>query len=123
VSVDDPSDEALRVDRDTIARQLQSNEDADVCRALIATALHHAEWRWVQSQCLALAAHSSSKVRGVVPICFGHLARIHRQIDRDPVEAVLDRQAVDPIPEVRSAVQDARDDFATYLDRPADRRL
>jgi hypothetical protein len=105
------------LDRDAITLRLQSDDEAEVCRTLVAAALHDADWGWVQSQCLALAAHSSSWVRRVVPICFGHLARIHRQIDREQVEAVLDRLAVDPIPEVRGAVQDARDDFAIFLDR------
>lgn len=105
------------LDRDTIARRLQSENDAEVCGALVAAALHHEDWRWVQSQCVVLASHLSSRVRGLVPICFGHLARIHRRIDREQVEAVLDRLSVDPIPEVRGAVQDARDDFAVFLDR------
>jgi hypothetical protein len=53
----------------------------------------------------------------VVAICFGHLARIHRQIDRERVEAVLGRLAIDAVPEVRGCVQDARSDFAIFLDR------
>jgi hypothetical protein len=105
------------LDRDTLTVRLRSNDETEVCRALVAAALHDPDWRWVQSQCLALAAHSSSWVRRVVPTCFGHLARIHRQIDRERVEAVLEKLAVDPIAEVRVAVQDARDDFAIFLDR------
>jgi hypothetical protein len=105
------------LDRPTMTRLLGSSDEADVCRALVAAALHDPDWRWVPSQCLALAAHSSPHVRRVTATCFGHLARIHRQIDRDRVEAVLDRLAVDPVPEVRGSVQDARDDFATFLSR------
>ena len=33
------------------------------------------------------------------------------------MDAILDRLALDPIAEVRGNVQDARDDFATFLDR------
>src|SRR5215467_4719531 len=105
------------LDRDTATRQLRSDSEADVCRALVAAALHDPDWRWVQSQCVALAGHTSSGVRCAVAICFGHLARIHRQIDRERVEAVLDRLAMDPVAEVRGCVEDARDDFAIFLDR------
>jgi len=55
--------------------------------------------------------------RGVWSHCLGHLACIHRQIDHERVEAVLDKLAVDPVPDVRGSVQDARDDFAIFLDR------
>ena len=88
-----------------------------MCRALVAAALHDPDWRWVLSQCEALVEHPSSWVRRVIPVCFSHLARIHRQIDRVRMEVILDRLVSDPIPEVRGAVQDARDDFETFLDR------
>jgi hypothetical protein len=53
----------------------------------------------------------------MIPVCFSHLARIDRQIDRAAMDAILDRLALDPIAEVRGTVQDARDDFETFLDR------
>jgi len=105
------------LDRDTVTIRLRSDKEIDVCSALVAAALHDPDWRWVQSQCVAQAGHPSSRVRGVVAICFGHLARIHRQIDRERVEAVLGRLAIDAVPEVRGCVPDARSDFAIFLDR------
>jgi len=105
------------LDRETVTSRLLSDDEADVCRTLVAAALHDPDWRWVQSQCVALAEHPSSWVRRTVPICFGHIARIHRQIDRERVESVLDRLATDPVPEVRGCVQEARSDFAIFLDR------
>ena len=110
-------DEIGPLDRKTITSQLQSADEAAACRALVAAALHDPDWRWVHSQCQALVAHPSSWVRRVIPICLSHLARLHRQIDRAEMDAILDRLALDPIAEVRGNVQDARDDFATFLDR------
>ena len=107
----------VRIDRDTLSLLLQSSDEREVCRALVAAALHDPDWRWVQSQCVRFATHSSSWVRRVIPTCFGHLARIRRQNERDLVERVLDRLAEDPFAEVRGTVQDARDDFAIFLDR------
>lgn len=104
------------LDRETIASRLKSSDAAEVCRALAAAALHDPDWRWAQSQCEALVEHPSSWVRRVIPICFSHLARIHRRIDRARMDVILDRLALDPVAEVRGAVQDARDDFATFLD-------
>jgi hypothetical protein len=105
------------LDRDALISRLRSKDDADVCHALVAAALHDPDWRWVQAQCVALAEHPSSQVRYLVAVCFGHLARIHRQIDRERVDAVLEKLALDPIPEVRHGVECARDDFAIFLDR------
>ena len=88
-----------------------------MCAALVAAALHDPDWGWVQSQCEALVEHDSSWVRRVIPICFSHLARLHRQIDRARMGVILDRLASDPIAEVRGAVQDARDDLETFVER------
>jgi hypothetical protein len=51
----------------------------------------------------------------LVVTCFGHIARIHRVIDRQVVDPVLDRLAADPDPAVSGRVSDARDDFEMYL--------
>lgn len=105
------------LDRETIASRLQSSDEAAVCRALVAAALHDPDWLWVLSQCEALIEHPSSWVRRVIPICFSHLARIHREVDRARIDVILERLASDPTAEVRGAVQDAGDDLETFLGR------
>ena len=57
---------------------LQSNDEAEVCRALVAAALRDPDWRWV--------------------------------------EAILNTLTENLVPEVRAAVQNAGDDFETFLD-------
>ena len=95
-----------------------SRDDQVVCNALVGVAFHDPDWRWVQSQCALLASHSSSAVRGLVATCLGHLARIHRQIDRDVVDPILESLAADRDPAVAGRVQDTLDDFDIFLRGP-----
>jgi hypothetical protein len=102
------------------AEAFRSRDPAVVCSALIGVVYHDADWRWVQSQCVLLSSHPEPMVRGLVATCFGHLARIHRQIDRSVADRVLRCLAADPDPNVSGRVSDALDDFKIYLE-PTDR--
>jgi len=108
--------------RSEAATAFCSPDDRVVCDALVGVAFHEPDWRWVQSQCELLASHPSSAVRGLVVTCFGHLARIHGQIDRDVVDPILETLAADPDPGVAARVQDALDDFDIVLRSPTDTR-
>ena len=63
--------------------------------------------------CLALAVHSSVEVRGVVASCFGHLARLHRDLDLSRVEVALDQISADE--QLKGRVEDAREDIEQFL--------
>ena len=101
--------------RDELERALRSSDVSAVCRAMVDAAFHEPDWRWVQGECARLATHASPHVRGLVPTCFGHLARLHGMIDREVVEPVLARLAADPKSGVAGRVDDARDDFDVFL--------
>jgi len=104
--------------REDALKALSSNDESAICHALVGIAVHDPDWRWVQSQCAALAGHRSPGVRGVVATCIGHLARIHGEVDRAVVDPILDRLAADGDAGVRGSVEDARVDFRVYLKRP-----
>ena len=62
---------------------------------------------------VAIRENKSSTVRGVAGLCFGHLARIHRQLDRDVVLPVLRKLADDP--ETRGQATDALSDIEIFV--------
>ncbi len=101
------------LDRATAEQRLASTDPRVVAKTLVSLALHEADWRWVQARCAEAASHASPHVRAIVPTCFGHLVRIHSNIDWVVVEPVLARLGADP--ELVGRVEDARDDFEVYL--------
>jgi hypothetical protein len=52
-----------------------------ICIALVSLAFYDPDWRWVQDQLLRFVTHSDGNIRMAAAVCFGHLARIHRQLD------------------------------------------
>ena len=115
MSIELVHEEPRRYTRDEAIAAFDSEDAVVVARALVGVSFYDADWRWVQSQCVRLSTHPSPNVRGLVVTCFGHIARIHRVIDRQVVDPVLDRLAADPDPSVSGRVNDARDDFEMYL--------
>ncbi len=64
------------------------NED-EICYALVSLAFHESDWLWVQNQCLYFLENGNKNIAGVAATCLGHLARIHRKIEKDKVMAAL----------------------------------
>jgi hypothetical protein len=104
-----------RLSRTSVEALLRSGEPSAVCEALVAAAFYDPERRWVEAQCALLAEHSSSEVRGLVATCLGHLARIHKTLDRSITDPILRKLAADSEPEVRGRVQDALGDMQVFL--------
>jgi hypothetical protein len=92
---------------------LGSDDEQDVQDALLSAAYYDSDWRWVQGKCLAASRHPDSRVRWVAATCFGHLARIHHQLD---LEVVLQRLTeLKDDPPVKPSAQDALDDIRFYM--------
>jgi hypothetical protein len=76
--------------RDTLESAVAADDTEQICEALISAAFYEPDWRWIQGQCLALLTHHSIAVRSAAVISLGHIARIHRQIDREIVIPALE---------------------------------
>jgi hypothetical protein len=100
-------------DRVQIEVLLRSDDAADIRDALLSAAYFDPDWEWVQSQCLIFSRHHDKNVRWISAICFGHLARIHRQLDLEVVLEWLVEMKSDPL--VASAANDALDDIKFYM--------
>jgi HEAT repeat len=86
----------------------------EICDALIGVTFHDPDWRWVQEHCLEFLNHENADVRRLAATCLGHIARIHRQLDRDVVVPALKRLEADP--EVAGTASDALDDIRMFLE-------
>ncbi len=62
---------------------------------------------------MAFSRHEDQNVRSVSATCFGHLARIHRQLDLEMVLQRLVEMRSDP--PVASAAEDALEDIKFFL--------
>lgn len=105
--------EPLAITREDAARAFASADVEQINDALISLTYHDDDRRWVEGQCLALLDHPDSDVRGLAATCLGHIARIHRELDRNRVLPALDALRNDPL--VGGRAQDALDDIAVYL--------
>ncbi len=101
------------MDRNVTIRILSQGTNEEICDALVSLALHDEDWKWSQDQCLFFLDHSAPDVRAVAASCLGHIARIHRQLDRDIVESSLEKHLSDE--NIAGNVQDALDDIQIFL--------
>jgi len=99
---------------------LAGDDPAAINQALLSITFHDPDWRWVQGHCLRLAHHPSSRVRSLAGLCFGHLARIHRELDLPLVLPVL--HELTQHPDTRGQAEDALSDIGIFLHRPRQHR-
>ena len=67
----------------------------DICITLVSLAFYDPDWRWVQEQLLRFVKHPDGNMRMAAAVCFGHLARIHRQLDWSVVVPLLQQLVPD----------------------------
>ena len=99
-----------RSDADTIIR---GSDVKEIPLTLIRLAYHDPDWRWVQNLCIGLSNHKDKWVKRACVLCFSHLARIHRKLDRGKVDEVLSRLKDDP--DVRGQVMDSIEELNVFL--------
>jgi hypothetical protein len=99
--------------RSEIETLLRSSEGTEIADALLSAAYYDPDWKWVQDQCMTFSRHQDKNVRCVSAVCFGHLARIHRQLDLEPVLQRLVEMKSDP--PATSAANDAIEDIKLFL--------
>jgi hypothetical protein len=80
---------------------------------LVRLAYHEPDWKWVQDKCIGFSSHSDVWVRRTCATCFGHIARIHGEIERDKVMVVLKRLLLDS--DVKGEAEDTLEDFKVFL--------
>lgn len=103
------------INRITAEKAFAAGIAAEICDALASVVLHEKDWRWSQAQCLHFLNHANPELSGLAATCLGHIARIHRQLDRDLVITALRKRLDDP--EIGGRVQDALDDIQMFVSK------
>lgn len=99
--------------QEELAQAVEADDVALISQRLIGLALDGTDPSWMTATALELAGHDSVSVRRASAITFGHLARLHRHIDRARVLPVLERLSRDP--EVAGNAADALDDIEHFV--------
>lgn len=84
----------------------------EICDAMVSIAFHEQDWRWAQDRCLSLLESKDSDISGLAAACLGHIARIHRTLDKEKVLSALASHMADP--EIGGRVEDAIDDIEMF---------
>ncbi|MBH0777018.1 hypothetical protein [Nocardia bovistercoris] len=100
------------IERDEATALLESAEGPVVVETILRLALHDPDGEWVTERALALIDNPSADVRNSAATALGHIARIHRGIDRERVVPTLQRLLDDP--ETAGRAEDALDDIAMF---------
>jgi hypothetical protein len=104
--------DVLSVSKEAAASAFESGDPEKICWALLAIAFHETDWRWAQDKCLDFLLSDNPEVSGLAATCLGHIARIHRSLDRDKVIAALRARLSDK--DIRGQVEDALDDIEMF---------
>jgi hypothetical protein len=100
------------IDKDAAERIFSSGDVEKTCHALVAVALHENDWKWVQDKCLYFLMNDNPEISGLAATCLGHIARIHRQIEKDKVIPLLKSRLNDT--RITGRIEDALDDIDMF---------
>jgi hypothetical protein len=100
--------------RRSLLGSLADDDIPDLLNALLAVTFSDPDWEWVQDRCLEFLDHPDSRVKALAVTCLGHLARIHRKLDKERVVARLAAVRLRD-PELAGRVEDATEDIEQYL--------
>jgi hypothetical protein len=105
-------EEISPVEKEQATLAFRRNIPDEVVHALLGVALHDADWKWVQDRCLDFLDSPLPDVRNTAITCLGHLARIHKKLDRPKVMAALASKLTDP--QSAGRAEDAMDDIEMF---------
>ena len=94
---------------------LLDNDINILLRVVIGVSMHEPDGRYAQDLCIRLSSHPHFNVRGNAVLGFGHIARLHLQLDRDLVQPIIEAALRDVNEYVRGQAQDVKDDTTFFL--------
>jgi hypothetical protein len=102
--------------RERVRRAVAANSSDALSRAVLAVALHDADSRYAIELCIQLATHRHPVVRGNALLGFGHIARVHRSLNRAVVYPLIVAGLTDSEAYVRGQAEAAKDDTVQFLE-------
>lgn len=103
-----------KLDRATIDMAFSSDDSEKICEALVSIVFHDSDLVWIQERCIDFLEHSDIQVSGLAATCLGHIARIHRRLNKDRVVELLQEKAI-RTPEISGRIEDALDDINMFV--------
>jgi hypothetical protein len=101
--------------RAAVARALAADDPALLLQAVIAVSMSDDDQHYAESLCVKLAGHAHFNVRGNAVLGFGHIARVHRKLNKQVVFPLIVAALTDSHEYVRGHADSARDDTAHFL--------
>jgi hypothetical protein len=101
--------------RAAVDQALRDNDVEALLVAVIAVSMYDPEWRYAQDLCIRLSSHAHYNVRGNAVLGFGHISRVHRQLDREIVQPIIRAALRDDNAYIRGQAYCAMDDTENFL--------
>lgn len=101
--------------REEVDKAIREDNRETLRIAVLGVCMYGDSGEYAQALCLKLSWHSDPSVRGNAVLGFGHIARVHRRLDREVVEPILHVALQDSDPYVRGHAASAIDDVRHFL--------
>jgi len=101
------------IDKASAESIFASNDEKQICQTLVSLAFHEQDWQWVQNYCLKFLQSDNANIAGISATCLGHIARIHRKLEKDKVVSAL--QLMLSNDQISGVVEDALDDISMFV--------
>jgi hypothetical protein len=101
--------------KDEVESAISRDDPNELLYAVISAALHSDDPIWAEGICLRLAKHEHFNVRGNAILGFGHIARIHQQLNESSVRPLIEAALRDESDYVRGQADAAADDVEFFL--------
>ncbi|KAF0249289.1 MAG: hypothetical protein FD167_1311 [bacterium] len=95
-------------------KKIHSGNIEEICDALVSIAFFEPDWHWAQSIFRKFVNHKDENVRGLAILCFGHLARIHQQLNTEIVVPIIIQALTDSSTFVKEHADSALDDVLMF---------
>jgi hypothetical protein len=105
--------------RDDIDAAVRRNDPEELLVAVLSAVLSGHDRVWAQSICERLSTHPHFNVRGNAILGFGHLARLHKDLDRAGATRAIRAGLDDSNEYVRGQAHSAADDVEVFLGWPS----
>ncbi|MDK8183362.1 CPCC family cysteine-rich protein [Paenibacillus sp. UMB4589-SE434] len=97
-----------------IINLINSDDPATKVKGLISLALHADDGEFVQELMVRYSQHRNENIRGIAILCFGHIARIHRSVNKELIIPLIHHALKDESSFVRGHAHSALDDINMF---------
>ncbi|MCV9929877.1 hypothetical protein OIU83_19610 [Flavobacterium sp. LS1R49] len=103
----------IQHESEEIEKNLKSKDSTVVINTLLEITFHNQNWEWVQDLCIELLENKNPDIKGLAVTCIGHIARIHRVIDKENVLKAFESRKDDDT--ICGRIKDAIDDINVFV--------